>query len=92
MMDAGNHTSIVDVVTATAGDLRQLLDAGKTTSVELVQLYLAQIARHNHQFHAITATAPAEKLLQEALALDTERLEGPRGPLHGIPITLKVSL
>ncbi|KAK3191051.1 hypothetical protein K4F52_003001 [Lecanicillium sp. MT-2017a] len=83
----------LDVATATAADLRQLLDAGTFTSVELVEIYLAQIDRHNNQglnVHAITATAPVERLLRDADALDQERRsKGPRGPLHGIPITVK---
>ncbi|KAJ4263557.1 hypothetical protein NW762_006376 [Fusarium torreyae] len=84
----------IDVYTDTAGHLGQLLSAGETTSVELVKLYLAQIEKHNKnglKIHAITQTAPAEKLFQDAAALDAERLKsGPRSPLHGIPITLKV--
>ena len=84
----------LDTITATAGDLRQLLDSGKYTSEELVPLYLAQIAKHNHngmKLHAITTTAPVQRLLEEARALDQERQRsGPRSPLHGIPITLKV--
>ncbi|KID81031.1 Amidase signature domain protein [Metarhizium guizhouense ARSEF 977] len=66
----------LDILTVTAGDLRQLLDCGKCTSVELVQLYLAQIARHNHagmKLHAITTKAPVQMLLEEARALDLER-------------------
>lgn len=62
-----------DIVTATAGDLRQLLDARTVTSEELVQLYLDQIAKYNDdgmKLHAITATAPPEKLLAKARALD----------------------
>ncbi len=82
------------MMTATATDLRQLLDAGRSTSVDLVQLYFDQISKHNHKcikLHAITTTAPAEKLLEEARALDLElQTSGPRSPLHGIPITLKV--
>ncbi|KAI0869069.1 hypothetical protein GGS24DRAFT_512556 [Hypoxylon argillaceum] len=83
-----------DVLTATVGGLRYLLESGKQDSVDLVQAYLDQITKHNHdglRLHAITATAPAEKLLEEAKALDIERkTSGPRSPLHGIPITIKV--
>ncbi|KAI1505674.1 amidase signature domain-containing protein [Biscogniauxia marginata] len=83
----------LDVVTATAGDLRQLLEDGKYTSVELVHHYLTQISRHNHdgmKLYAVTATAPVRKLLEEAMDLDVERLVcGARSRLHGIPITLK---
>ncbi len=84
----------VDLLTATAGHLRELLDSGETTSAELVRLYLDQIAKHNHdglKLHAINAVAPLDALLEQARALDAERKKsGPRSPLHGIPITLKV--
>lgn len=86
----------VDLLTATAGHLRELLDSGKTTSVGLVRLYLDQIAKHNHdgmKLHAINTVAPLDSLLEQATALDAERKKsGPRSPLHGIPITLKVCI
>lgn len=66
----------LDILTATAGGLRQLLDCGKYTSVELVQLYLTQIDKHNHagmKLHAITTIAPVHLLLEEARTLDLER-------------------
>ncbi|KAI1121608.1 amidase signature domain-containing protein [Nemania abortiva] len=83
----------LDVLTATASDLRHLLESGRHSSVDLVHAYLVQIAKHNHagmSLHAITATAPVEKLVEDAAALDHERKTfGPRSPLHGIPITIK---
>lgn len=39
----------IDVLTLTASDARVLLEEGKINSVGLVKLYLAQIAKHNHQ-------------------------------------------
>lgn len=81
----------VNLLSATAGDLH----AGEVTSVKLVQLYLAQIAAHNHgglKLNAIIATAPIDKVLEEAKALDEERrTTGPRSKLHGIPIILKAN-
>lgn len=81
-------------LTATAGELRRLLDAGDCTSVELVNLYLKQIAAHNHdgmKLNAMISTAPLDRALEEAHGLDQERREkGPRSRLHGIPIILKV--
>lgn len=86
------HT--IDVLTATASDLRKLLDSGEVSSVELVGLYLEQIARHNKQglmLNAMISTAYANRVLEEARMLDTERAQkGPRSKLHGIPIILKV--
>ncbi|CRL23447.1 Amidase [Penicillium camemberti] len=85
------HT--IDVLTATASDLRNLLDLGEVSSVELVGLHLDQIARHNKQglvLNAMISTASADRVLEEARMLDTERAQkGPRSKLHGIPIILK---
>lgn len=84
----------VNVLTATASDLRKLLDVGEVTSVELVKLYLEQIAKHNHQgrkLNAVIETAPVDRVLEEARTLDAERAtQGPRSNLHGIPILVKV--
>jgi amidase len=91
-----SHKHSLDLLTATAADLRKLLEAGEITSVDLVNLYLNQITKHNHQglaLNAIISTAPLDSLLDEATALDAERAKtGPRSRLHGIPIILKVRL
>jgi amidase len=82
----------LDLLTATATDLQRLLEAGKTTSVELVQAYLAQIERHEPELHAFISVAPRHLLLAAAADRDAERRQGrPRGPLHGIPVVLKDS-
>lgn len=61
---------------------------------KLVELCLAQIEKHNHasmKLNAVLSTAPKAELLKIASALDEERFTtGPRGPLHGIPVLLKV--
>lgn len=83
-----------DVLTVTVHELRELLDAGTCTSVELVKAYLAQIARHDRagmKLNAIISIAPEQQLLEEAGALDQERAKlGTRSRLHGIPIIIKV--
>ena len=85
-----------DVLTTTAADLRRLLDDGATTSVEIVQAYLAQIEEHKHagaKLHAMISLAPTDQLLTIAKGLDEELSAGkPRGPLHGIPIIVKVRI
>ncbi|KAL2673845.1 hypothetical protein Neosp_012289 [[Neocosmospora] mangrovei] len=82
-----------NLLTATAGDLRRLLDTGDCTSVDLVNLYLEQIAAHNHdgmKLNAMISTASLDRVFEEARALDQERREkGLRSRLHGIPIILK---
>jgi len=80
----------IDILAATARDLRELLDSGKCTSVDLVQLYLNQIAKHNHdgmKLHAINAIATALKdagcvviaLANLSVRFALVRFEEPRG-------------
>ncbi|KAF2963131.1 hypothetical protein GQX73_g10447 [Xylaria multiplex] len=85
-----------DPLVASASDLQKLLDAGKVTSEDLVNVYLDQIMKHNHfgmRLNAIIATVDRDLALEAARALDLERRSsGKRGPLHGIPIVLKDSI
>jgi hypothetical protein len=84
----------VDVLTATCTELQKLLIEGEIKSTDLVDLYLAQIEKHNHQglkLNAMISTTPRSKALAIAEALDRERAAGKvRGPLHGIPLSVKV--
>lgn len=83
-----------DVLTTTADELRQQLEAGTITSVEIINTYLSQISKHNKRgakCNAIIHTPQPCQLLAQAAKLDVERAAGNlRGPLHGIPILLKV--
>ncbi|KAF5878209.1 putative amidase family protein [Botrytis fragariae] len=91
-----DSTTIPNVLTATAGALRKLLQGGKVSSVQLVDLYLSQIERHNHRglkLNAMISTAPKKILLDIAKSLDDERAAWhTRGPFHGIPVTVKDSI
>lgn len=79
------------VTEATIADMQQALEAGKITSVQLVQQYLDRIEKyddHGPQLNAILTINP--QALQIAASLDRERQsKGSRGPLHGIPIIVK---
>jgi amidase len=81
---------------ATATELQHLLSVGSITSVDLVNVYLDQIAKYDKsgpKLNAIISTPPRDGLLEIASSLDNERATGiVRGPLHGIPIILKVRL
>jgi amidase len=72
-------------------ELRDDLAAGRTTSVALVQAYLARIDaidRNGPALHAVLAVN--DRALEQARALDGERRRRKvRGPMHGIPILLK---
>ncbi|WP_375381705.1 amidase [uncultured Sphingomonas sp.] len=72
-------------------DLQAAMTAGKASSVDLVQAYLARIAamdRKGPTLRAVIALNP--DALAQAKALDAERKAGHvRGPLHGVPILIK---
>lgn len=81
----------LNVLSATAGDLRNLLQAKQASSVQLVKAYLRQIAKHDVALKAFICLAPEKDVLASAASLDNERLEGRvRSQLHGVPVVLKV--
>ncbi|KAL7926094.1 amidase signature domain-containing protein [Trichoderma austrokoningii] len=85
---SGTPRRSIDLSTATAEDLQQLLKAGELTSVELVDRCFAQIDRHDDYLRAILQRNPQARTV--AATLDLERKNGHiRGPLHGIPILIK---
>lgn len=82
----------IDLLEIDARQLGGLLESGKVTSLDLVGRYVAQIQRHDSKLHAMIQTTSIDLLEQTARSLDQERVDGKiRGPLHGIPITIKVS-
>lgn len=84
-------TVALDVLTADVRTLQNLLQNGHITSHTLIDAYLNQIQKHNDVLRAVIETTPRELLLRRAQALDDERRAGiVRGPLHGIPILIKV--
>ena len=82
------------LLTASATELQALLQSGDLTSVQLVKACLNQIAKYDRSgptLHAIVSTPPEEHILSVAERLGKERTAGKvRGPLHGIPIIVKV--
>lgn len=81
----------ITVLTVTASELEAKLNDNSITSRQLVKLYLSQISKYNGYLKAVIAVAPEELLDKTAAKLDAERAAGNvRGPLHGIPILLKV--
>jgi len=72
-------------------EIQAAYGAGTLTSVELVQAYLDRIAAYDRNGPAITSIISIRHdALSQAVALDEERRQnGPRSPLHGIPVLLK---
>ncbi|MEI7430356.1 MAG: Asp-tRNA(Asn)/Glu-tRNA(Gln) amidotransferase subunit GatA [Betaproteobacteria bacterium] len=68
--------------------LSQALAAKKISSVELTQLYLDRIAKHNPEINAFITVDP-ERSLAQAKAADEQRAAGQAGPLTGIPLAQK---
>src|SRR5262245_55581781 len=76
---------------ATVADLQSQMAAGRLTSVELTQFYLARIRLLDQKGPGLNSII---ELNPDALAMaasaDAERRRGVvRGPLHGIPVLLK---
>lgn len=80
-----------EIVEATLSDIQAALDSGEITSRQLILMYLERIADHDK--NGLTVNSVLEinpDALFIAESLDVERqLQGPRGPLHGIPVLLK---
>lgn len=80
-----------EVTEASIADIDAALASGRVTSRQLVQAYLERITAYDQAgpaLNAIVRINPAA--LDEADALDRERaVQGPRGPLHGVPLLVK---
>ena len=76
---------------ATVAELQASMESGEHTARSITELYLNRIAamdRQGPELRSIIETNP--DALEIADALDAERREnGPRGPLHGIPVAIK---
>ncbi|KAK3673491.1 hypothetical protein LTR78_006725 [Recurvomyces mirabilis] len=83
----------IDVLTLTATQAEELLDSKQLTSATLVEAYLAQIEKNNHNglhLNSLISITAKDILLNTARHLDHERETGhKRGPLHGIPFIVK---
>lgn len=86
---------MIDVVDAPIAELRDALETGRTTAVELVRAYLARIDAYDGPNTATALNAVVVRnpdAVAEAEASDARRAAGHAlGPLEGIPYTAKDS-
>lgn len=84
----------VELLTLDSVALQERLTAGLLSSVDLVKQCLQQIENHDQhglKLNAMISVVPHQTLMTRSKQLDQERTQGRiRGPLHGIPILVKV--
>lgn len=74
-----------------AVDLAKAIASGETSSLDLLNLYLARVEQHNPALNAVVALR-SEEARREAGDADAALRKGERrGPLHGVPMTVKES-
>ena len=79
----------IDAHARGAGELAQDLAAGRLSSRDLLEHYVARIGRYNPSVNAVIAM-DLEHARQRADEADAATLRGERwGPLHGLPMTIK---
>jgi amidase len=92
--EAANQTArpaAFDLEEATLADLQARMTAGTETARSLVEKYTARIAQIDRQGPALRSVIELNPdAVTIADELDAERKrQGPRGPLHGVPILIK---
>ena len=78
-----------DVVLAPAVRQLELLRSGEISVIELAEAHIRQIERLNPRLNALV-DFDADRVRTQAQKLDATK--GPRGPLHGLPVTIKSSI
>ncbi len=88
---APDSPPLLALAEATVAELGAAMDAGTLTAERLVELSLARIEAYDRAGPRLNAVLWLNRAaLESARALDVERREqGPRSPLHGIPVVLK---
>lgn len=74
---------------APAAELRRLIDNGEVSCVELTELFYQRIEDFNPQLNAYLTLCPERALAAARRAQDVVQRGESRGPLHGIPVSVK---
>ncbi len=82
--------SLFNPDTLTLREMAGLLRRGALTSVELLEFYLQRIAERNTSINALIQLESVDELRRQAREADELASIGKlRGPLHGVPLTIK---
>src|SRR3984957_17367468 len=84
------HTMHSDIVFCSATELCDLVRRHEVAALELVDLYIERIERHDGELNAVVVR-DFERARSKARTLDVERGPGDARPLLGLPITVKES-
>ena len=83
---------MMDIICNSAKKLASAIHAKDLSSEEVVNAYLNQIGAVNPKLNAIVQLT-AEEAIRQAIEADKLMAHGEiRGPLHGVPMTIKDSL
>ncbi len=81
-----------DLIYASAKSIAQAIRDGEVSAVEVVQAHLERIDEVNDRLNAVVRLC-ADRALEDAREADAAFARGEsKGPLHGVPMTLKDSL
>jgi len=69
--------------------LKELIDGGKLSSLELTESLLDRIGRADGKLHAFVEVYASEARTLARAADQARAARLPRGPLHGLPVVLK---
>ncbi len=78
-----------NLIYKSAIELAELIRNGTATSTEIVKVHLEQIKKHNSTLNAVVMLVENEALKTAAQCDDEARQGKFRGPLHGVPMTIK---
>src|SRR5262245_27213642 len=82
---------LYDLEEATIAELQDAMTAGRLTARRLAEMYLERIRRidqHGPTIKSVLEINPDALTLADELDRERQK-QGPRGPLHGIPILIK---
>ncbi|MBI5397148.1 MAG: Asp-tRNA(Asn)/Glu-tRNA(Gln) amidotransferase subunit GatA, partial [Verrucomicrobia bacterium] len=80
----------MELAANTAWQLKELLDEGQTSNVEVMRSVLGEIGRRESAVQAFITLREEKELLQEAEDVDRRRQRGDKvGPLAGLPVAVK---